>query len=344
MKVTLQFEDGSSKVVQLYAGQEFVDYIRRIDVAGSIHADGIVSDHQIRTFAVPVGSPKSLAKIILESEGNNVAATTAAITAETSDSGLVLQAVPPASGVPAPLSPLLKELDPNNPQTTAATGQKFAEPKAAGTLRVLLAGAGSSHDFPKFFLGADSVMLRGKAKVDIAATPNLEEALALLPQADVLVFSGNHPQYGSDAFQKALNAFADAGKGVIILHAGTWKNYPPKTGFNQRFVGGGATSHGFSDFTVTVKQPNHPVMAKVPATFTITDESYHADVPAGPGVEILAQNGLGKGTDKIFPSVWIVKDTRARIVCITLGHAAAAHDNPAYQTLMTNAVNWVGRR
>ncbi len=342
MKVTLVFEDGSNKVVQLYAGQEFVDYIGRIDVPGSVFADGIVSDHQIRTFALPVGLEKALARIVLESEGNNIAATTAAITAETSDSGLVLATAP--APAPAPVSPLLKQLDPNNPQTTAATGQKFAEPKAAGSLRVLLAGAGSSHDFPKFFLGADSTLLRAKGGLDTAATPNLEEALALLPQADVLIFSGNHPQYGSDAFQKALNAFADAGHGVIILHAGTWKNYPPKTGYNQRFVGGGATSHGFSDFTVTVKEAGHPVMARVPATFTITDESYHADVPAGPGVEILAQNGLGKGTDKPYPSVWVVKDPKARIVCVTLGHAAAAHDNPAYQTLMTNAVNWVARR
>jgi type 1 glutamine amidotransferase len=71
------------------------------------------------------------------------------------------------------------------------------------------------------------------------------------------------------------------------------------SGFNQRFVGGGAKSHGDGEFAVTVKQLAHP-------------------------------------------SVWIVKDAKARIVCITLGHAAEAHGNPAFKTLLTNAAKWAG--
>ena len=37
-----------------------------------------------------------------------------------------------------------------------------------------------------------------------------------------------------------------------------------------------------------------------------------------------------------------MKDAKARIACITLGHAAEAHGNPAFKTLLTNAVKWVG--
>ena len=44
------------------------------------------------------------------------------------------------------------------------------------------------------------------------------------------------------------------------------------------------------------------------------------------------------------PSVWIVKDPKTRIACITLGHAAEAHGNPAFKTLLTNAVKWTGGR
>ena len=37
-------------------------------------------------------------------------------------------------------------------------------------------------------------------------------------------------------------------------------------------------------------------------------------------------------------------DAKTRIVCISLGHAEPAHSNPAYQTLLTNAVIWVSVR
>jgi len=108
------------------------------------------------------------------------------------------------------------------PDSIEPMGQKFADPKPADTLRVLLVGSGSSHDFPKFFLGTDAVTLKAAGGMDIAATPNLGEALAILPLADVLVFCGNHAQFGKPVFQKALHDFADNRKGLVLLHAATW--------------------------------------------------------------------------------------------------------------------------
>jgi hypothetical protein len=40
----------------------------------------------------------------------------------------------------------------------------------------------------------------------------------------------------------------------------------------------------------------------------------------------------------------VVKDPKAKIVAIGLGHAAEAHGNPAYQKLLVNAVRWVAGR
>lgn len=209
---------------------------------------------------------------------------------------------------------------------------------------MLIAGAGSSHDFPRFFLRQDTATLKAAGGIDTAATPNMLEALALLPQADVLVFSGNHPQFGSPRFQAALQQFADAGKGLVILHAGVWRNFPTQTGFNQRFVGGGAKGHGHGTFKVTVRKPDHPVMKGVPAEFDITDESYHTTLEADAPVEVLAENAPGQGTEIAYPGVWTVADPKARIVCISLGHSEPAHSNAAYQTLLVNAVKWVGAR
>jgi hypothetical protein len=338
MTATLHFAGGAKQIADLRAGREFVDYIRRIETPGSQFAEGIVKDHQVRTFAIPVENAAVLEKVVLESPSNRVAPTTVAITAE-----LGAPTARPTATAPAVTPAANSPLSPDDPKTTAPMGQKFAEPKPANTLRVLLVGAGGSHDFPKYFLRADAEILRAADGIDTAATPNFDEALALLPQADVLVFSGNHGQFGQRAFHEALKRFADAGKGVVVLHAGTWRTgWALNSSFNQRFVGGGAKSHGHGEFTVTLKPSTHPLMKDVPATFQIKDENYHAEIDPGAEVEILAENAPDKG--KAHASVWIVKDPKTRIACITLGHAAEAHGNPAFKTLLTNAVKWVGGR
>lgn len=236
---------------------------------------------------------------------------------------------------------LLQPLAAQAPDTTEAMGQKFATPKAPKSLRVAIVGSGSSHDFPKYFLGTDAETLKAGENIDVAATPNLEEALELLKEADVLVFSGNHNQWGSKEFQKALNDFADDRKGIVIVHAATWSH--SWEGYNDRFVGGRTPSHGYGEFEVTVTDKTSPLTAEVPATFKITDENYRFELNKNAKVEICCVNAPDNTEDPI-PSVWIVKDPKAKIVCITLGHAEEAHNNPAYKTLLTNSVNWVGGR
>ncbi len=222
------------------------------------------------------------------------------------------------------------------PDSTEPMGQEFGE-EADDTLRVLLAGAGSSHDFPKFFLGADAETLRKAGGLDVAATPNLEEALELIKDADVIVFSGNHPQWGGREFQRALKRHADAKKGVVILHAGAWIH--PWDGYNERYVGGGSTSHGYGEFEVNVKKPDHPIMEGVDGSFNITDESYRQQFGDRAKYEVLAEN---TDNGETHASVWVMDDRRAPIAVITLGHAAEAHDNENYQKILVNAVKWAG--
>ncbi len=157
----------------------------------------------------------------------------------------------------------------------------------------------------------------------------------------MLVFSGNHDQYGKDEFQKALNDFADKRKGIVLLHAATWDH--KWKGYNERFVGGKTPSHGKGEFEVTVKDAKHAVTKGVPATFKITDENYRFEVASKTKVDICCFNAPDGGKDPL-PSVWTVKDRKTRIVCITLGHDADSHDHPAYQSLLINAVNWVAGR
>lgn len=238
--------------------------------------------------------------------------------------------------------PVLCLATPQDPNTTDATGMKFAERSPSKPLRVLLAGAGSSHDFPKFFLGTDLETLRATGGIDVAATPNLDEALALIPEADVLVFSGNHDQYGKEEFQKALNDFADKGKGLVLLHAATW-DHSAWMGYNERFINGRTPSHGKGEFQVTVTDAGSPLMKGVPATFKIQDENYRFEPAATDRSDVCAENAPDGGKEP-HSSVWTVKDPKTRIVCITLGHDDKAHEHPAFKTILVNAVNWVAGR
>lgn len=225
-------------------------------------------------------------------------------------------------------------------QPLPKSGETLPTQSPSNAIRALLVGGGSAHDFETWFHVADSATLKSHG-VFTAYTSNVDEAIAQLANADVLVFSANHASFGTQEFQKALNSFADAGHGMVICHAGVWFNWKDAPEYNRRFVGGGAHSHGRGEFTVFNRQPNHPVMAGVPAEFKIVDEQYRVALDAGALVEVLAETGPEPASGNPFPSVWSVNDEKARFVNVALGHAAEAHGNPAYQAILVNAVRWV---
>ncbi|MEI6872529.1 MAG: ThuA domain-containing protein, partial [Verrucomicrobiota bacterium] len=238
----------------------------------------------------------------------------------------------PMAGAPKPIEPL------------PASGASFPDSIAPGVSRILLVGGGSSHDFEKFFNQADAATLQAKGKFVTAYTPNAAEAIALLAKADVLVLSANHKSFGEPDFQNALRAFADSGKGLVMVHAAVWYNWAPVSGFNRRFIGGGSRSHGKGDFQVLSKGNGHPVLDGVPAEFTIYDENYRVELDPEAPVDVLAMTSVEASSNKAFPSVWVVKDPKTRIVAIALGHDNAAHSHDAYQKLLVNAVNWTAKK
>ena len=162
-----------------------------------------------------------------------------------------------------------------------------------------------------------------------------------MAHADVVVISTNQPAFGSSVFQEALTKFADSGKGVVLLHPGLWFNWPPATGFNLRFGGGGARSHdALGPFTVTVKAPSSAIMKGVPGSFDVTDELYQVALDPAARTEVLATTSTSKKTGLAHASVWTVAHPKAKIACIALGHDGKVHELPAFQTILTNAVHW----
>ena len=161
--------------------------------------------------------------------------------------------------------------------------------------------------------------------------------------------SVNRMFFDTPAYRKALFDFAASGKGIVMLHPGTWYGYAYWPELNAKIVGGGARGHDkIGKFSVNAVKPGHPFMKGVPASFEVEDELYYFNAepekipPGTASVDVLAETSPSVRFQKPHPAVWTTKHERARIVGIALGHDERVHDHPAFKTLLTNAVKWAG--
>ncbi len=83
LSLTVHYQGGDSEVIALVNGEEIADYNGRHDVKGSVHAQGLVKAHQIRTVTKPLTKTGVIERITLSSAGGAIAPLVAAITLET---------------------------------------------------------------------------------------------------------------------------------------------------------------------------------------------------------------------------------------------------------------------
>lgn len=210
----------------------------------------------------------------------------------------------------------------------------------AATIRVLMVGGGSSHDFDRWYKEADAETLREDGLATVRYTSNTDSIAAYLPDVDVLYLVNNQP-VNDPSVREAIFDFAAAGKGLVLGHAALWYNWADWPEYNRQLVGGGSRSHDpYGSFEVTVTDADHAIVKGVPSSFTLKDELYHfkAD-PAGSPLTVLAY-GKSDGSETRYPSVFIVKHDRGRIAGLALGHDGEAHNLQAYKDLLRNAVEW----
>jgi type 1 glutamine amidotransferase len=210
-------------------------------------------------------------------------------------------------------------------------------------IRVLIVGGGTSHDFDKWYRHADAATLSRDGLCTVTYTNNTDSIGIYLANADVLYLATN--QNINVTNRNAILDFAADGKGLILGHPALWYNWLDWPKYNQLLVSGGARSHDkYGSFEEEIVNTKHPVTKGVDKKFTLKDERYHyvADI-FGPGIEVLADNQVA-GSDMVYPSVFVVKNETARIVCIALGHDEASHNIVPYQTLLRNAVKWVAHQ
>ncbi|WP_147201749.1 ThuA domain-containing protein [Segetibacter aerophilus] len=222
---------------------------------------------------------------------------------------------------------------------SAASGNSKAK-----SIKVLIVGGGSSHDFNRWYKQADAATLERDGFATVTYTSNTDSILNFLPNADVLYLSNNQP-IANPAVRRAIFNHVNAGKGLVLAHAALWYNWKDWPEYNLQLVSGGSRGHNkYGPFDVTVINQNHPVTKGISGKFNLKDELYYY-IPdaAGPGIDVLA-NASSEGSDKIYPSVFVIKNPKARIVGIALGHDAESHDIAPYQTILKNAIKWVARK
>lgn len=210
-------------------------------------------------------------------------------------------------------------------------------------IRTLIVGGGSSHDFDRWYKQTDAETLQEGELASVTYTSNTDSIIHYLPEMDVLYLSNNQP-INDPAVRQAIFDFVNDGNGLILGHAALWYNWSDWPEYNLQLVSGGSRGHDpYGEFQVKVTNSEHPVTKDVEQNFTLKDELYYFKPdPAGPGVEVLA-TASAEGSDEKFPSVFVVKHSKGRIVGLALGHDAESHNLSNYQTLLRNAVKWVAQ-
>ncbi|HET7220921.1 MAG TPA: PVC-type heme-binding CxxCH protein [Vicinamibacterales bacterium] len=358
MKVIVQFADGTSEEHVLENGEQFAEFGSNAAVPGATPAGDFTRRGQLRYFALNLKKAGALSKIVLESFDSDIVPCTVAITAGTEPAATPSSTQAPAAMAPAPQSsggaaatPAAQD-GPRGPKEGGRGDAPLPETKpivwAPGKTKVLIIAGGSSHNFGKFFGETDGATLSA-AGFSVNYTEDRDQAAAELRNADVAVVSVNRQFFDTPAYRKALFDFAAAGKGLVMLHPGTWYGFPEWPELNATIVGGGARGHDrIAAFSVKVLQPQHPIMKGVPESFDVEDELYYLNaeaekIPAGTAViDVLAETSPSVRFKKPHPAVWITKHPSARIVGITLGHDERVHDHAAFKTLLVNAVRWAG--
>ncbi|WPP50781.1 ThuA domain-containing protein [Catalinimonas niigatensis] len=207
-------------------------------------------------------------------------------------------------------------------------------------IRVLMVGGGSSHDFDRWYKQEDVKTLEKGKFANVRYTDHTDSIAHYLPETDVLYLTNNQP-IADPKVRKAIFDFVASGKGLVLGHAALWYNWNDWPEYNQQLVSGGSRGHDkYGNFNVNIDKTSHPVTKKV-KSFTLDDELYYFEPDtSGPGIEVLA-TASAEGSDKSFPSVFVVNHEQARIVGLALGHDAASHELKEYQTLLRNAIRWV---
>ena len=184
-------------------------------------------------------------------------------------------------------------------------------------------------------------------------TPEFLSQYQLLIQLDFV------PYAWKDSAKQAFRQYIEQGVGgwIGFHHAtllGDFDGYTMWPWFST-FMGGITYKNYIPDFasgTVHVEATGHPIFRGVPAEFTINKEEWYIyDHSPRPNVQVLAnvdEDSYRPDSVNVrmgdHPVVWINPAVKARNVYIFMGHGPDLYDNPAYITMVRNAIFWAAKK
>ena len=185
-----------------------------------------------------------------------------------------------------------------------------------------------------------------------------------------VVFTGSQPPFAhfdpSPEYKEGFLSLLDAGKPMIFLHHAiaawpSWPEFGELLGGRFHFLPGelGGTEYPGSGYrfrvpqTITVEDPDHPIVAGLDPTFEITDEAYMFAVLED-DVTPLLRSDFAFSPESFYhggvdfkhhpPSSnlvgWTKRARNAEIAYLQFGHGPEAYNNESFRRLLTNAVKW----
>ncbi len=221
---------------------------------------------------------------------------------------------------------------------------------SAGKLKVLLITGGHAFETNRFF----KIFQDNPGIVFSEATNNKTNAIVYdrrdLLDHDVVVLY-DMPKEITDAQKAGFMALMDKGVGLVVLHHSLvsyqhWPEYEQIIGGRYPEADGRSGKvteevgyHHDEEVPIVIVAKNHPVTAGV-QNFTIHDEIYWG-FRVGSDVKPLITTTHPKSGK---PLAWYRTQGKSRIVYLQLGHDHQAWDNPNYQRLLAQSIQWVGRK
>jgi type 1 glutamine amidotransferase len=213
----------------------------------------------------------------------------------------------------------------------------LAPPQTVRPIRVLVVTGG--HSYPTSFY---TVFEQAGLAWDHAVTSEEAYRSDLRDRYDVLVLH-DMPKTLSETGRRHLQAFAEAGKGLVVVHHAI-VSYPDWDWFRD-LVGGryfeqphgdrpASTYRHDEQMRVAVTRA-HPVTEGL-APFTVLDETYK-------GMWLAPTNTVLLTTDNPTgdpPVAWVSAYPRSRVVTIQLGHGPESHRDASFRRLILNAITW----
>jgi type 1 glutamine amidotransferase len=237
----------------------------------------------------------------------------------------------------------IKEL----PRDTAGTLSPPPDLKApqprADAVRALLITGGHDHEtsFYTLFHGYEDL---GRVPVSGSAEAFKND---LRDKYDVIVMY-DFSRDLTEAGKKNLRNFVESGKGIVVLHHALL-NYQAWPWWYEEVVGGSYRLQKQGDVASSTYKADQKIFAapdgEHPITrgikpFQVVDETYkHMWISGRARPLLITDNPNG---DRFL--AWVGPCTTSRVVAIQMGHGPTVFSDPAYRTLVHNAILWSAGR